>query len=45
MKTEFSTQKDLENLKDELKGKPGSGIDPNHSDMGPIMDSLIMTSM
>ena len=45
MKTEFSTQKDLENLKDELKGKTGSGIDPNHPDMGPIMDSLIMTSM
>ena len=45
MKAEFSTPKDLEKLKEELRCKVGSGIDPNHPDMGPIMDSLIMTSM
>ena len=44
MKTEFSTPKDLEKLRVELSGKMGGGIDPNHPDMGPIMDSLIMTS-
>jgi len=45
MKTEFSTPKDLEKLRVELSGKMGGGIDPNHPDMGPIMDSLIMTSI
>ena len=45
MKTEFSTPKDLEKLRVELSGKLGGGIDPNHPDMGPIMDSLIMTSI
>merc|ERR1712013_952234 len=44
MKTEFSTPKDLEKLRVELSGKMGGGIDPNHPDMGPIMDSLIMTN-
>ena len=44
MKTEFSTPKDLEKLRVELSSKVGGGIDPNHPDMGPIMDSLIMTS-
>jgi len=44
MKTEFSTPKDLEKLRVELSGKVGGGIDPNHPDMGPIMDSLIMTN-
>eukprot|EP00090_Calanus_glacialis_P003034 TRINITY_DN12203_c0_g1_i3.p1 TRINITY_DN12203_c0_g1~~TRINITY_DN12203_c0_g1_i3.p1 ORF type:complete len:323 (-),score=96.73 TRINITY_DN12203_c0_g1_i3:69-962(-) len=44
MKTEFSTPKDLEKLRVELSSKVGGGIDPNHPDMGPIMDSLIMTN-
>jgi len=44
MKKEFSTPKDLENLRMELSNKLGGGIDPNHPDMGPIMDSLIMTN-
>ena len=44
MKIEFSTPKDLEKLRVELSGKMGGGIDPNHPDMGPIMDSLIMTN-
>lgn len=45
MKTEFATPKDLDKLKTELGGKSGGGgIDPNHPDMGPIMDSLIMTN-
>ena len=45
MKTEFATPKDLERLRVELLNQGGAGkIDPNHPDMGPIMDSLIMTS-
>ena len=45
MKTEFTTPKDLEKLRAELGGQMGGGgLDPNHPDMGPIMDSLIMTS-
>jgi len=44
MKTEFATPKDLEKLRVELSSKTGGGIDPNHPDMGPIMDSLIMTN-
>ena len=35
----------MENLKLELSSKAVGGIDPNHPDMGPIMDSLIMTSI
>ena len=45
MKTEFATPKDLEKLRVEMSSKAGGGkIDPTHPDMGPIMDSLIMTS-
>ena len=45
MKTEFATPKDLEKLRVEMASKVGAGkIDPTHPDMGPIMDSLIMTS-
>ena len=45
MKTEFATPKDLEKLRVELASQQGGGkIDPTHPDMGPIMDSLIMTS-
>ena len=45
MKTEFATPKDLEKLRVEMVSKVGAGkIDPTHPDMGPIMDSLIMTS-
>ena len=44
MKTEFATPKDLEKLRVDLSSKSSGGIDPNHPDMGPIMDSLIMTS-
>jgi hypothetical protein len=44
MKTEFSTPKDLEKLRCELAGKGGGSMDPNHPDMSPIMDSLIMTN-
>ena len=45
MKTEFATPKDLEKLRVEMASKAGGGkIDPTHPDMGPIMDSLIMTS-
>jgi|ERR1712133_353959 len=43
MKTEFATPKDLEKLRVELS-KGGMGLDPNDATMGPIMDSLIMTS-
>ena len=44
MKSEFVTPKDLEKLRVELS-KAGAGkLDPTHPDMGPIMDSLIMTS-
>ena len=46
MKTEFATPKDLEKLRVELASKAGGGkLDPTHPDMGPIMDSLIMTSI
>jgi len=45
MKTEFATPKDLEKLRVEMASKAGGGkIDPTHPDMGPIMDSLIMTN-
>ena len=44
MKSEFSTAKDLDKLRTELTGKVVGAIDPNHPDMGPIMESLIMTS-
>ena len=46
MKSEFVTPKDLEKLRVELsKAGAGAGkLDPTHPDMGPIMDSLIMTS-
>ena len=45
MKSEFATPKDLEKLRVELASKAGGGkLDPTHPDMGPIMDSLIMTS-
>ena len=44
MKSEFSTAKDLDKLRTELTGKAGGALDPNHPDMGPIMESLIMTS-
>ena len=44
MKTEFATPKDLEKLRVEMVSKAGGKIDPTHPDMGPIMDSLIMTS-
>ena len=45
MKSEFVTPKDLEKLRVELASKAGGGkLDPTHPDMGPIMDSLIMTS-
>ena len=50
MKTEFATPKDLEKLRVEMSSKVGGGpgaggkLDPTHPDMGPIMDSLIMTS-
>jgi len=40
MKSEFPTAMDLEKLRSELKG----GDLQNHPDMGPIMDSLIMTN-
>ena len=46
MKTEFATPKDLEKLRMDLSSKAGGGkLDPTHPDMGPIMDSLIMTSI
>ena len=46
MKTEFATPKDLEKLRMDLASKAGGGkLDPTHPDMGPIMDSLIMTSI
>ena len=46
MKTEFATPKDLEKLRLELSNKVGGGsMDPSNPDMGPIMDSLIMTSI
>ena len=46
MKTEFATPKDLEKLRVELASKAvGGKLDPTHPDMGPIMDSLIMTSI
>ena len=45
MKSEFVTPKDLEKLRVELASRAGGGkLDPTHPDMGPIMDSLIMTS-
>lgn len=45
MKTEFATPKDLEKLRVEMVNQSVAGkIDPTHPDMGPIMDSLIMTS-
>ena len=47
MKSEFATPKDLEKLRVEVASSKGGGgkIDPTHPDMGPIMDSLIMTSI
>jgi len=46
MKTEVPTQKDLEKMKSEILSKAGGGkgLDPNHPDIGPLMDSLIMTN-
>jgi len=46
MKTEFPTHKDLEKLRAELATKENAsgGLDLNHPDIGPIMDSLIMTN-
>jgi len=45
MKSEFATQKEIENLRNELLRKNGEkSLDPNHPDIGPIMDSLIMTN-
>merc|ERR1712025_885695 len=45
MKTEFATPKDSEKLRMDLSSKAGGGkLDPTHPDMGPIMDSLIMTN-
>jgi len=44
MKTEFATPKDLEKLRSELAKGGGGALDPNDATMGPIMDSLIMTS-
>ena len=45
MKTEFATPKDLEKLRVEMASKAGGGkMEPSDPDMGPIMDSLIMTS-
>jgi len=45
MKSEFATQKEIESLRNELLRKNGEkSLDPNHPDIGPIMDSLIMTN-
>jgi len=46
MKSEFTTQKEMEKLKEEFlnKGENLKRLDPNHPDIGPIMDSLIMTN-
>jgi len=48
MKTEVPTQKDLEKIRSEIMNKVGGGggkeLDVDHPDIGPLMDSLIMTN-
>jgi len=45
MKSEFATQKDIEKFRSEIFNKGATKVlDPNHPDIGPIMDSLIMTN-
>merc|ERR1719167_104421 len=46
MKSEFTTQKEMEKFRDEFLSKDENvkRLDPNHPDIGSIMDSLIMTN-
>ena len=44
IKTDYLTAKDHRQLIEEFDDRFGKSVNPNLPDMGPIMDSLIMTS-